>query len=129
MLSTEDINVWEKFKQSVFRLNFGRKTEELPPRLKVRRAAPRPLSYCLDLHKMTLEEAYQQTVHFIKKHYETGSKHIQIITGKGRNGQGAIHLEFMGWLDTKSLTPYIREIKWAHDKGAVEIWLKKNKSF
>ena len=61
MLSTEDINVWEKFKQSVFRLNFGRKTEELPPRLKVRRTAPRPLSCCLDLHKMTLEEAYQQT--------------------------------------------------------------------
>ena len=129
MLTPEDMNIWEKFKQSVLRLNFGRKTEDLPPRLKVRRASLPPLSYSLDLHQMTLEEANQKTVRFIKKHYEIGTKHIQIITGKGRNGQGAIRSEFMGWLDTKILRPYIRETKWTNDQGAVDLWLKKNKSF
>jgi len=76
---------------------------------------------------MTVEEAYQKTRQFIEKHYKIASKKIQIITGKGREGKGLIHGEFMGWLDTKPLKQYIREAKWTNDEGAVDLWLKKSK--
>jgi len=127
MLSSEDLTVWEELKKSISSVDFGRKTEDLPPRLKVKKSPQKHLSDILDLHKMTLEEAYQQTLVFIKKHYQIGSKRIQIITGKGREGKGLIHNEFMGWLETCTLKRYIREAKWTNDNGAVELWLKKNK--
>ena len=127
MINTEDANLWEDLKKSVQPFDSDRKQEDLPPRLRVHRAPIKPLAYCLDLHRMTVEEAYQKTVQFIEKHYKIGSKKIQIITGKGREGQGLIHLEFANWLDTNRLRQYIREAKWTNDEGAMNIWLKKNK--
>ena len=86
-----------------------------------------PIIYCLDLHQLTIQDAYQKTRQFIEKHYKIGRKKIQIITGKGRNGQGAIRAEFSGWLDTERFKKYIRTINWTNDEGAVDLWLKKNK--
>lgn len=127
MKQAEDINLWDVFKQSVQPLDFGIANQDLPPHLKVRHAPLKPVTYSLDLHQMTLEQAYQKTVQFIERHYKIGSKKIQIITGKGREGKGLIHGEFMGWLDTKSLKKYIREVRWTNDEGAVDLWLKKNR--
>ena len=76
---------------------------------------------------MTVQDAYDLTLSFIEKHYCLGTKKIQIITGKGREGKGLIRSEFPGWLDTTIFKQYIREIKWTNDKGAVNLWLKKNK--
>lgn len=127
MKKVSDIHLWEKLKQSVQPFISDRKGEELPPKLRVRRAPAQPITYCLDLHQMTLEEAYKHSLEFIEKHYKLGSKKIQIITGKGKNGQGAIHLEFGNWLDTNRFKKYIREAEWTNDKGAMDLWLKKNK--
>ena len=127
MKTVSDIQLWDEFKQSVQPLNSGRKGEDLPPKLRVHRASPRPVAYCLDLHRMTIEEAYQRSVQFIERHYRLGSKKIQIITGKGRERQGLIHLEFANWLDTRGFNQYIREWKWTNDEGAVNLWLKKNR--
>ncbi len=127
MMKTEDNNLWEDLKRSVLPFNSGRQKGEIPPRLKVRRAQVKPVSYCLDLHRMTIEEAYQNTCRFVEKHYRIGSKKIQIITGKGREGRGLIHLEFLNWLDTKIFKQYIRATEWTNDGGAVNIWLKKKK--
>ncbi|MBQ4471685.1 MAG: Smr/MutS family protein [Alphaproteobacteria bacterium] len=126
-MKPEDINLWDELKKSVQPFNSDKIGGELPPRLKVRRAPLKPVTYCLDLHRMTVEEAYRKTLQFIEKHYKIGSKKIQIITGKGREGKGLIHSEFMGWLDTKTLKQYIREAKWTNDEGAVDLWLKKSK--
>ena len=126
-MKIEDDNLWEDLKKTVQPIDFGRAGEDFPPRLKVHRAPLRPVAYCLDLHQMTVEEAYQKTVQFIEKHYKIGSKKIQIITGKGREGKGLIHSEFANWLDTNRLTQYIREAKWTNDEGAMNIWLKKSK--
>ena len=126
-MKIEDNNLWEELKKSVRPIDSRQKAEDLPPRLKVHRALASPVNYCLDLHQMTLEEAYQKTVQFIERHYKIGSKKIQIITGKGREGKGLIRGEFENWLDTKRLKQYIREAKWTNDEGAMNIWLKKNK--
>jgi len=122
-----DADTWDKLKESVRPLDTKRAQKELPPRLKVRRTVQKPISYSLDLHRMTVQEAYQKTVQFIEKHHKIGTKKIQIITGKGQNGQGLIRSEFANWLDTKTLKQYIRESEWTNDKGAMDIWLNKHK--
>ena len=127
MKQAEDNVLWDQLKKSVQPLNVGMIGDELPPKLKVHRAPLKPVVYCLDLHQLTVADAYQKTVQFIEKHYKIGSKKIQIITGKGQEGKGLIHGEFMGWLDTKVLKKYIREAKWTNDEGAVNLWLRKNK--
>ena len=126
-MKPEDNDLWEELKKSVQPFNVNRKSEDLPPRLRVHRAPAKPILYCLDLHQMTIDEAYQKTVQFIEKHYKIGSKKIQIITGKGREGKGLIRAEFANWLDTNRLKKYIRETKWTNDEGAMNIWLKKSK--
>ena len=126
-MNIEDGNLWDKIKQTVQPFHSDRREGVLPPRLRVHRAPLKPVSYCLDLHQMTVEEAFHKTAQFIEKHYKIGSKRIQIITGKGHEGKGLIHGEFMGWLDTNRFKQYIREAKWTHDEGAVDLWLKKNK--
>lgn len=127
MAKLEDAALWEEVKKFVQPLDLGVVSQDLPPRLKVCRAPLKPVCYSLDLHKMTIQEAYQKTVQFIEKHYKIGTKKIQIITGKGREGKGLIRGEFSGWLDTKVFRRYIREWKWTNDQGAVDLWLKKNK--
>ena len=127
MKTVQDAELWEELKKTVQPIETGRKDEDFPPRLKVHRAMRNPVAYCLDLHQLTVEDAYQKTVQFIEKHYKIGSKKIQIITGKGREGKGIIHMEFANWLDTTRLKQYIREAKWTNDEGAMNIWLKKNK--
>lgn len=127
MIKTDDNALWENLKQSVLPFKSGRKKEDIPPRLRVHRAPVKPVSYTLDLHQMTLEEAYNISHKFIQRHYKLGSKKIQIITGKGHMGGGAIRGEFGGWLDTPKFKQYIRETEWTNDKGAMNIWLRKNK--
>lgn len=127
MKHTEDTDLWDQLKESVQPLDLNVTGQDLPPRLKVRYAPSKPLPYVLDLHQMTVQEAYLAAQQFIVRHYKIGTKRIQIITGKGREGKGLIHGEFPGWLDTKSFKQYIREWKWTNDEGAVDLWLKKNK--
>ena len=127
MKKVNDTYLWNEYLASVIPLASDHKEADLPPRLKVKRAPALAVSYCLDLHQKTLQEAYQTTLSFIEKHYRLGSKQIQIITGKGREGKGAIRSEFQGWLDTAAFKKYIREWKWTNDKGAILLWFKKSK--
>ena len=127
MLSSEDMLVWNELKKTVFRGDFGIRKEDLPPRLKVRCSEEKMLPFCLDLHRMTLEEAYQQTLIFLRKHYQLRTKKVEVITGKGRDGRGLIRTEFMGWLDTNAFKKYVREAQWTNDEGAINLWLKKSK--
>lgn len=127
MKQANDTELWNQLKQSVQPLAFNAAEQDLPPRLKVRRAPLSPVSYNLDLHHLTIQEAYQKTQQFIEKHYKIGTKHIQIITGKGREGKGAIHGEFAGWLDTTPFKQYIRQWEWKNDGGAANLWLRKKK--
>ena len=127
MKQVQDIQLWDDLKKTVQPLELDMLEQELPPRLKVRRSPGQPVLYTLDLHQMTLQQAYQKTLQFIEKHYKIGSKKIQIITGKGRDGKGLIHMEFTNWLDTNRLKKYIREWNWTNDEGAANLWLKKNK--
>ena len=125
-MKINDFHLWEALKSTVQPF-VGVMKNELPPRLKVRHAIAKDLSFILDLHHKTVQEAYDTTLHFLTVHYKQNSKKVQIITGKGYQGKGAIKTEFAGWLDTKSFKKYIQRYEWTNDQGAVNLWLRKNK--
>ena len=79
------------------------------------------------MHHKTIQEAYLSTQEFLAKHTKLGTKKIQIITGKGRMNMGMIRSEFEGWLDTPIFKKYVQSGEWTHDKGAINLCLKKYK--
>lgn len=125
-MKINDFELWEKLKQTVQPILSGSLDFPVPPRLKVRRVI-KTLPCVLDLHHKTLDEAYSETLNFLATHFQKGTKKVQIITGKGHAGEGAIHCEFDGWLDTAAFRAYIRASEWTNDKGAINLWLKKDK--
>ena len=125
-MKTSDFELWEKLKRTVQQLPSGVSDFPLPPKLKVHRVI-KTLPCVLDLHHKTLAEAYAETLNFLATHFQKGTKKVQIITGKGHAGEGAIRCEFDGWLDTSSFQAYVRKAEWTNDKGAVNLWLKKDK--
>ena len=82
----------------------------------------------LDLHGLTVEDAYQTLRRFFMVHLRENSKVITIITGKGSpEKEGLIHHEIQNWLDTPFFKQNINEIRWLNGGGALEIRLKRNK--
>ena len=82
----------------------------------------------LDLHGLTIEEAYQTLRRFLTVHVRENSKVITIITGKGSPGkEGLIHHEIQNWLDTPFFKSKINEVRWLNGGGALELRLKRNK--
>ena len=122
-----DLSLWDKIKSSFNPIKKTHQQRDFPVKLHVRRCHRTPLPNVLDLHHKTVQEAYESTQSFIQKHMQRGTKKIQIITGKGRMGQGAIRSEFENWLDTPQFRKYIRTSEWTNDKGAMNLCLKKRK--
>lgn len=125
-----DLFFWENIKATFSPL---KKKEEkvlhpLPPRLHVRRAPGKELLSTLDLHGLTVEEAYQSLRRFIILHMQAHTKLITIITGKGTpTKEGQIHREISGWLETPFFREKINQVRWLNGGGALEIMLKRKK--
>lgn len=130
MFSETDISLWESIKRTLRPLSNNRAAEPhpLPKRLKVHAVPERILKMTLDLHGLTVEEAYQTLRRFLMVHQRENSKVITIITGKGSPAkEGLIHREIQNWLDTPFFKDKINEIRWLNGGGALEIRLKRNK--
>lgn len=86
----------------------------------------------IDLHGNTLNEAHKRLTSFIKRSYGAGKRYLLVVTGKGRNGGGAIRNEFRLWLETDEMRGFIFSISEAEIRhggaGAFYVILKKNKS-
>ncbi|MGN1062816.1 MAG: Smr/MutS family protein [Alphaproteobacteria bacterium] len=125
-----DLSLWEELKKTIVPLKEGI-TEcvrtPLSPRLRVRRAAPEQISYVLNLHGMTLEQAYEAVKKFVARHQRIGSCGITIITGKGLNKIGAIKKEIPLWFETPFFNDKIADFSWKNDGGALDIRLKRIK--
>jgi DNA-nicking Smr family endonuclease len=52
----------------------------------------------LDLHGMTQVEAFAALAAFMHKQTKSGKRHLLIITGKGRGGDGVLRNNLQGWL-------------------------------
>lgn len=129
MSSQSDIDAWNCFIQTIKPLKgkTERYVDSVPPRLIVRKAPPKTLLYELDLHGLTIEEAYQTVKRFFALHWQNESREITIITGKGLKGTGKIKNEIMLWLETPVFKDKIRETQWLNDGGVIRITLKRKK--
>lgn len=127
----KDEALWQAFAKTIKPLSKKKRQESLkvslPPRLKVRRAESPLLSYTLDLHGLTVNEAYKALKHFLMRHQHAHSKKVTVITGRGLFSPGAIKNEIEFWLDTPSFEDTIKSYTWKNGGGALDIELKKEK--
>ena len=119
-----DEDLWEEVKKTVKPVKRWAK-RDLPKRLRVVRIAPKTPKTILDLHGLTIQEAFEKSKKFIGKARRIGLKEITIITGRGTTGKALIKNEFEGWLDNPTISPHIRTHAWQNRGGAVKIALKK----
>lgn len=127
-VTKEDLETWESFIQSVSPLK-KEPHHSLEP-IKRLRIKPRPvriIQHIVDLHGLTLQEAYDCVLKFVTVHFLMGSKNISIITGKGLYSDGKIKNEIEYWFDTPVFKDKIRSYSWINAGGTVRIDLKKIK--
>jgi len=94
-----------------------------------------PCDARLDLHGLTLAQAHNSLVHFIRNQSERGARSVLVITGKGaidpttERPRGRIKAELMHWLNAAPLRHVILAVTEANPKqstgGAVYILLKR----
>lgn len=89
-------------------------TKTLKPRIS------KNISSTLDLHGLTVHEAYKKCSSFIEDHYYCKSDNIVIITGRS----GQINDEFLSWI---MLSKYVRLCEQLPNKGSYKLWLLKQK--
>ena len=119
-----DEKVWEDLKAGILSQK-NTPQPDIPKRLHVVRAQTPKLSYTLDLHGQTVQQAFDVTLRFLSNHYHTQTKEVLIITGRGTMGQGLIKKEFDGWLKNPKIQKYVRSSMWQNRDGAIRIILKK----
>ena len=97
-----------------------------PPPLKImgkRRAEAqfnphRRIEAKIDLHGMTQDEAHDTLIRFLTRAHAAGKRHVAVITGKGRGGEGVLKRAVPHWLELPALRPLVAAMAYAPaDKG------------
>ena len=85
----------------------------------------------LDLHGLSKEQAHKRLIAFISRAVQQNLRHVLVITGKGRDGQGVLRHEVPLWLKDAPLAGYINAISHAQPQdggtGALYIRLKRKR--
>ena len=129
-MSDNELSLWEALKKTLKPLKKNRAAEPVPfpKRLRVHAPPARELLSTLDLHGLTVQEAYRVFCRFITLHVRNKSRVITIITGKGtKEKEGLIHHEVLNWIENRTIRPHINQVRWLNGGGALEIRLKKQK--
>lgn len=83
----------------------------------------------IDLHGMTLQEAYIRLYQFIIRSYDNHLRRLIIITGHGE-GESTIKREFEFWMEKPKFSKFVSSYKPAHRRqggdGAYYVMLRKN---
>ena len=90
-----------------------------------------PIEDRLDLHGLSQEEAQKEVKAFIGSAVQNNFRHVLIITGKGRDGNGILREKVPEWLKDAPLCYYLNAISYAQPKdggkGALYIRLKRQR--
>ncbi len=119
-----DEQLWQQLKEKVKPVQRKVK-KDIPKRLRVVRKKELITSSILDLHGLTVQDAFEKTGTFIQRTHHIGLKEITIITGRGTTGKALIKNEFENWLENNNIASHIRAYSWKNRGGAVKINLKK----
>ncbi len=115
-MSKEDKVLWEDYTKDVTPLG-APKPPEPPPPMPVRFQFP---SHKLDLHGLTLDEAYSATNDFLIEAVHE-YKSVTVVTGVS----GDIKREFPFWFDKQH--PLVNRIEELNGGGAYRVYFKKRK--
>lgn len=118
-MKAEDIELWKEVTASVRPLGSTAPRDPMPSapmHLRVWPFNPAPTS--LDLHGLTLAQAFDTTKRFIYHTRQAGLKNVMIITGRS----GAICAEFPAWMS--SINPVSRFEK-LENGGSFRVHLRK----
>lgn len=130
-MTEEDLAYWSLFISSIKPLKPKKGVEQVKPvfkeRLKIKPKPEKQLSYVLDLHGLTVQDAYATVFKFINLHFALSSKSILIITGKGLKGEGKIKKEISFWFETDKFKEKISRYEIENEGGAIRLYLKKEK--
>lgn len=114
-ISQEDLVVWNTYIDNLYKTPEHQFTSK-----KVQKDEPD----IIDLHGMTIQQAFHKTNSFLRRHFEVGNKLVTVITGKG----GQINKEFLHWCNN---IPFITSVEPLTDSrgqaGAYLILLKKKR--
>ena len=85
----------------------------------------------LDLHGLSQDQAHQNLIRFINRAVQQNLRHVLVITGKGRDGQGVLRQQVPKWLKDAPLAAHINAISNAQPQdggtGALYIRLKRRR--
>jgi len=86
----------------------------------------------LDLHGLTQRQAFEELAEFVHKKTKVGKRHLLVITGKGREGDGILRRNLSKWLHQlpeANAILALREAAPCHGGGgAFYVILRKNKA-
>jgi DNA-nicking Smr family endonuclease len=108
----------------------GRELSPLPIREAAKRFKTHPsIEATLDLHGLSKLEAYAAVSRFVARERRKGRRHVLIITGKGREGEGILRRELPHWLNEPALRAHLSAFAHAHPTrggaGVMHVLLKK----
>ena len=82
----------------------------------------------LDLHGLSKIDAYEHLRAFIAKQFALGHRHVLVITGKGRVGEGVVRRAVPEWLNEPAMRRMVAHIAIAAPEkggeGALHVLLK-----
>ena len=127
MLTDEDKALWEAYTKTVKPLktkkSLGFKALFSPRHWFVRKQK-QELPNVLDLHQMTLQEAFHIFNRFIEMHFNEHTPKVVVITGRGKNDQGQLKKEFSFWMEHTDIKGKIKSFH-KQNEGSFEIELRK----
>lgn len=83
----------------------------------------------IDLHGMTLAQAYGAVQVFLAESYASGVRRVEIVTGKGSGESGSLRYEVPRWLEVQPWASRISSVSPAPTRqggvGALRVVFKK----
>jgi DNA-nicking Smr family endonuclease len=120
MIKIADLELWKEYVKGVNPK--GTPSGRTTKRNQHIRTNPRSSVPTLDLHGMTVHDAFLSFTAFIQKAHFNESKQVVIITGRS----GQIRREFLGWLDNRKIHVLVREVT-KKNEGSFLLKLRKSK--
>lgn len=115
-MSLSDLELWREFTSHVTPLRH-RPVATSPPRHE--RIPARPIGHTLDLHGLTLTEAFAATRDFLSRNMHSEYRYVTIITGLS----GRIRHEFHHWIEGHT----VHRVEELNGGGGVRIYFRKRR--
>lgn len=111
----KDLHLWHQYTQGIIDATLVIPPLEKPMDYK----RPKQRKARLDLHGLTVNDAYKEAIVFLTNHYNLKTKKAEVITGRS----GTIRAEFPIWCEC-GLSKFIKKIEVKSNNGSFVVILR-----